>query len=92
MSDVGGLRRAAVAIYIATEQVVANDISQKLKWAADEIESLQSQRDRWLAKHAREVKSLQQKLKEAERERDVLLEVLHENGIQVDLSVLKDIG
>lgn len=74
MSDVGGLRRAAVAIYIATEQVVANDISQKLKWAADEIESLQ------------------QKLKEAERERDVLLEVLHENGIQVDLSVLKDIG
>ncbi len=37
---VGWLRKASSAIYLACEAVVADDISPKLKEAADEIERL----------------------------------------------------
>lgn len=39
--SVENLRKASVAIFIAVEQDVAEDISQLLRWAADKIERLQ---------------------------------------------------
>lgn len=40
MSSTAELRRAAVAVYLAAESGPAEDISNKLKWAADEIDRL----------------------------------------------------
>lgn len=36
--SIENLRKAASAIYIAVDQVVADDISNLLKWAANQIE------------------------------------------------------
>lgn len=38
--SVENLRKASKVIFIAVEEVVAKDISQLLRWAADEIERL----------------------------------------------------
>lgn len=38
--SVENLRKASIAIYIAVEKVVADDVSNLLRWAADEIERL----------------------------------------------------
>lgn len=40
--SVANLRKASVAIYIAVEEPVAKDISNLLRWAADEIERLEA--------------------------------------------------
>jgi hypothetical protein len=39
----GNLRRCATCVYLACEASVADDIAKKLRWAADEIESLRDQ-------------------------------------------------
>ena len=44
---VARLRKASRAIYFATEEAVADDISSKLTRAADTIESLERERDEW---------------------------------------------
>jgi len=66
-----------------------------MKVTVEQLQDIQQQLEDSIA-HCRKMgKTLQATEKELEqviRERDVLLEVLHENGIQVDLSVLKDIG
>lgn len=36
----GNLRRCATCVYLACEASVADDIAEKLRWAADEIDSL----------------------------------------------------
>ena len=41
--DTNELKSAARCIYLATEEKVAQDISRKLIWAADEITSLRKQ-------------------------------------------------
>lgn len=56
---VGRLRKASRAIYLATEETVADDISSKLTRAADTIESLERERDEarksWRCFHCDEV-------------------------------------
>lgn len=37
------LRKASVAVFLATEKAVAEDLSSKLRWAADEIDRLQTE-------------------------------------------------
>ena len=37
------LRKAANAIYLATDEAVAKDISEKLTWAADTIDELRAE-------------------------------------------------
>ena len=34
------LRKASVAVFLATDEVVAKDLSEKLNWAADTIDEL----------------------------------------------------
>jgi hypothetical protein len=43
MTDIVDLRRASRAVYVATEEEVARDISDKLIWAAAEIERLRAE-------------------------------------------------
>lgn len=38
--DTGDLRKAGKAIFLAIDEAVAKDISEKLLWAADEIDKL----------------------------------------------------
>ena len=40
MMDTNELRKASIAVYLATEKPVAQDLSNKLKGAADEIDKL----------------------------------------------------
>lgn len=40
--DLAGLRKAALAVYLAAEAGPAEDISRRLQWAANEIERLRS--------------------------------------------------
>lgn len=42
MVNTDDLRKAAIAIYLATDEEVADDISNKLKNAANEIERLRT--------------------------------------------------
>jgi len=35
------LRKASVAVFLATDKAVAQDLSDKLRWAADEIDRLE---------------------------------------------------
>ena len=39
------LRKSAIAVYLATDEEVAKDLSEKLKWAADEIDRLKEERE-----------------------------------------------
>ena len=41
--DTKDLRKTSTAVYLATDEVVAKDLSDKLKWAADEIDKLRKQ-------------------------------------------------
>ena len=41
--SIANLRKASSAVYLACEESVATDISNLLKWAADEIERLSLQ-------------------------------------------------
>ena len=38
------LRKASVAVFLATEAPVAQDLSDKLRWAADKIDRLQAEK------------------------------------------------
>uniref|UniRef100_A0A6H2A4B9 Uncharacterized protein n=1 Tax=viral metagenome TaxID=1070528 RepID=A0A6H2A4B9_9ZZZZ len=38
------LRKSAKAVYLATDEEVAKDLSEKLKWAADEIDRLKGKK------------------------------------------------
>lgn len=38
--DTGELRKASVAVFLAADEAVAKDLSEKLKWAADTIDEL----------------------------------------------------
>ena len=40
--EASDLRECATAVYLAVEESIAKDISANLKWAADEIERLES--------------------------------------------------
>lgn len=53
----GGLRRAAEGVFMACETGVAEDISQKLLWAANEIEFLRAERtdNEWYAMLAKAI-------------------------------------
>ena len=39
------LRKSALAVYLATDEEVAKDLSEKLKLAADEIDRLKGKRE-----------------------------------------------
>lgn len=41
-SNTKELRKAATAVFISCEEPVAKDLSEKLKWAADEIDRLKA--------------------------------------------------
>ena len=38
--DTNDLRKASIAVFLATDEAVAKDLSNKLKWAANEIDRL----------------------------------------------------
>ncbi len=41
--DTDDLRKSAKAVYLATDEVVAGEISKRLTWAADTIDSVTSE-------------------------------------------------
>ena len=41
--DTSELRKAAKAVFLATEELVAQDIADKLNWAADKIDRLEGE-------------------------------------------------